>query len=311
LFVHDDSYWASAILAKELIKALPSTWKACETTHRGVGGRLERIHKRFVDMDFDVIYYPMWHYTRKFYKDFHSMFPNSKLKVGVSGYAKLGSSTYRVIMPSKHIDGVTTWCKKIYDRVKKIRDDVWLTYHGIDTEKFHPAEEPDIPFRVGWCGNVTHYMKRTRLFKDIDYPIVIAGRHLRFLQKPKWNVPNVIIYDEKPVPYKDMGKFYHGFHAYICTSFRETGPLPVLEAAASGLPIVSTNVGIVPELLEDEWVIHDEKPEVVVREMNRKIAILADNPELRRKVGEQNRKEIMVNWTFKKTIGKWVKFFEA
>jgi glycosyltransferase involved in cell wall biosynthesis len=46
-----------------------------------------------------------------------------------------------------------------------------------------------------------------------------------------------------------MGDFYRSNHVLICTSKHEGGPLPVVEALACGRPVISTEVGIVPEVV--------------------------------------------------------------
>jgi glycosyltransferase involved in cell wall biosynthesis len=46
-----------------------------------------------------------------------------------------------------------------------------------------------------------------------------------------------------------MPTFYGGIDVYCCASIAEGTPNPVLEAMASGVPVVSTDVGIVPEVL--------------------------------------------------------------
>lgn len=46
-------------------------------------------------------------------------------------------------------------------------------------------------------------------------------------------------------------KFFENIHVYMCTSDIEGGPLPVLEAMASGVPVISTKVGMALDLLEE------------------------------------------------------------
>lgn len=48
-----------------------------------------------------------------------------------------------------------------------------------------------------------------------------------------------------------MRQRYAALDVYLCTSLLEGGPLPVLEALACGVPVVSTDVGHVPDLIID------------------------------------------------------------
>ena len=50
------------------------------------------------------------------------------------------------------------------------------------------------------------------------------------------------------VPHDELGTFYRGAHLYVQSSRHEGGGIAVLEAAASGLPIVGTRVGHVSDL---------------------------------------------------------------
>ena len=56
---------------------------------------------------------------------------------------------------------------------------------------------------------------------------------------------------ESPVLREDMGDFYRSNHALICASQHEGGPLPVVESLACGRPVITTAVGIVPEIVID------------------------------------------------------------
>lgn len=63
--------------------------------------------------------------------------------------------------------------------------------------------------------------------------------------------------EKKNIPYKDIGyfknfkevaKYYQALDLYSITSRIEGKPKQILEASASGIPVVSTKVGTVPDI---------------------------------------------------------------
>jgi len=58
---------------------------------------------------------------------------------------------------------------------------------------------------------------------------------------------NIILAGQK----KDGWQYLPALDIYVCSSVKEGFPYSLLEALAAGLPIISTNVGGIPEIITD------------------------------------------------------------
>jgi L-malate glycosyltransferase len=88
----------------------------------------------------------------------------------------------------------------------------------------------------------------------------------------------------------------HQSDVFILPSDTEGLPLSIIEAMALGLPVISTKVGGVPELIEDGktgFMIHPGK----VDELVDKLKLLYDQPYLRKQIGQQARKRYEHHFT--------------
>jgi asparagine synthase (glutamine-hydrolysing) len=114
--------------------------------------------------------------------------------------------------------------------------------HGIDGELFTP--EPRTPIanrvlRVGWAGNRATAVKG---FAEFIEPLAsIPGVELVFCGYADRNLRR----DEMPQWYRDVD-------VYVCASLNEGSNNSLLEAAACGCAIVTTDNGTVPEYLVHE-----------------------------------------------------------
>lgn len=80
--------------------------------------------------------------------------------------------------------------------------------------------------------------------------------------------------------YEDVARFYRALDLYLVTSREEGGPKALLGSLASGIPLVTTNVGMVPEVLIDGvngFVVLDG----TVSTFGEKIKTLIESPETR------------------------------
>ncbi|HEX7830870.1 MAG TPA: glycosyltransferase family 4 protein, partial [Thermoanaerobaculia bacterium] len=84
-----------------------------------------------------------------------------------------------------------------------------------------------------------------------------------------------------------MREFYQSLDVYVCASRSEGTPNPCLEAAASGVPVLTTPVGNMPEFIRD-----GENGLFVTRDVDdiaAKLRALRDDPELRARMGRAAR----------------------
>lgn len=85
--------------------------------------------------------------------------------------------------------------------------------------------------------------------------------------------------------YHDLVAYYHALDLYLITSREEGGPLAVTETMATGVPLVSTCVGMAPDLVEDGrtgWLVDPEDIDALVD----RAARLASDPDGRRAMAE-------------------------
>ncbi|MCC7052653.1 MAG: glycosyltransferase family 4 protein [Gemmatimonadaceae bacterium] len=163
--------------------------------------------------------------------------------------------------------------------------DVAYVTHGIDGERFRPVvrEGRTGTIRVGWAGNRN---TATKGFADFIAPLAaLPGVELVFCG-----------YADRNLTLDEMPAFYSSIDAYVCTSQTEGNNNSLLEAAATGAAIVTTEAGTVPEYLVD-----GESALVVRREpvaFADAVLRLRDDPALRARLGRAASAAVIPAWTW-------------
>ncbi|MBU5349522.1 glycosyltransferase family 4 protein [Paenibacillus lautus] len=107
------------------------------------------------------------------------------------------------------------------------------------------------------------------------------------------------------VPRDKMVEFYQSLDLFICSSRSEHIPMPILEAASSGIPIITTKVGIVPELIKSH-----RNGIIVKRSAIREAEqYMIDHPDERRAMGANVRQSILERWRWTDCAKVWEQIF--
>lgn len=201
--------------------------------------------------------------------------------------------------------------RKIYsDQPDLPKPDAVIT-DGVDTDHFSPrtaARKEGDPFLIGWVGNSAWGRESNgydvkgygRLFEPMMNFLAASGHAVeQRVADPQVN----------RVAFADMPDFYRQLDVFVCTSAIEGTPNPVLEAMASGVPVVSTDVGVVPEVfgaLQRRFI--QQYPDPVM--FADAVAEIMRNPELRAALGRENRQQALA-WSWERKTSEWWPFWRS
>jgi glycosyltransferase involved in cell wall biosynthesis len=199
-------------------------------------------------------------------------------------------SSVRAMTPS-------LWSAEGFYRAGFAAEQVLIVPHGVDVETFHPmphlrsrvrsripvADDDFIFLSIGaMTGNkgmdlllqafaaVSHRFPHARLLlKGMD-PLYTSKE---FLLKSLWRVPpqdlqrvsDRVIYFGNSCSYRQMALLFQAADAYVSSYRAEAFNMPVLEAAACGLPVICTAGGSTDDFVTDAFARRIESKKISVR----------------------------------------------
>jgi len=181
------------------------------------------------------------------------------------------------------------------------------------------AAKPPSGFWIGTVGEFTKNKGQKFLIEAIeklsDAECRISSILIGFEGGEKRNLKSRIkssglagkIFLAEGVP--DAAKYLKAFDIFVLPSLKEGLPYVLLEAGLAGLPIIASDTGGIPEIIEDG------KNGVLVKPADSKglaeaIKMLVENPDKRNEFGKNAREKMLKDFLFEKTLNKTLAAYE-
>ncbi len=220
-------------------------------------------------------------------------------------------------------DTVTSVCQdhtRLQRNVDPTLEDIKVIYNGIDTERFQPPRSSNNKrenFNVGTITRITP-------IKDI-LTFIRAAKHIREKHRARFYIIGEVedeeYYDEclemieklklKPyiefTGYQNSLDWYRELDVFTLPSLSEGFPLTILEALSCEVPCIATDVGGIPEILDEEFLVRRWDPEGLAK----KICWLLDDPERRRRIGLEGRELVESKFSLEEMVQEYKSVYKG
>jgi glycosyltransferase involved in cell wall biosynthesis len=292
-------YWANAPwLRMILARVRPQLLHVHYAAGYGVLGRLSGFHPRILSIwGSDVFVAP-----------YQSGFQRRVIQKNLRSYDMLCATGNAIAQQARSVcDGL---------------GDIRITPFGVDTEKFRPNPTKKDASKIT-IGTVKKYHPfygidlLVRAFARVRQRFLESepeiGRRLRLLLVGSGDhkaeiealVKSLGISDVSevlgPVPHHEVPDYLNRLDVYACPSRSESFGVAVLEASACGVPVVVTNVGGLPEVVEDGktgFIVPPENLDALAEA----IETLVRRPDLRAQMGQAGREMVAERYSWDESV---------
>ena len=239
----------------------------------------------------------------------------------------------RMLKRAKRIIAVSDFTRReLHQYYEHYDNKVRVVHNGVDIDKFKPAVNkrkvkrelgfnPDdiailsvgrLYARKGLFTLIESMLRVTKRFKNAKF--VISGKGQSNEMKKlvayatRLGVRDNIIFTGY-YPDKKLPKLYQAADVFAFSTFYEHHPFAVLEALSSQLPVVTTNVGGIPETItngKNGFMCQPFNP----TEFSDKILFLLEHPQAAQEMAFQARKTIVERFDWRIVVQKVLKVYE-
>lgn len=197
------------------------------------------------------------------------------------------------------------WLEKIY-RVSSI-----VIYNGVDTDLFRPKEHHNNRLRILYVGRFSRMKnslcvaRMAKMFPQCDFVMVGDGPLKSTLLSVAKKLKNLYVMNY--VPHTKLASIYNLSDIFLFPSLSEGFSNVLLEAAASGLPIVGFNLSSLPESVDhgvSGFLSNNED------EMHEYLTLLIEDEKLR-KTFSQNTRRRALRFGWDTHAKQYAKLFET
>jgi sugar transferase (PEP-CTERM/EpsH1 system associated) len=242
-------------------------------------------------------------------------YPTEKRKVWLNKIASL--LTNKIVAVSQDAADVCLDAEKI--PISKVT----VILNGIDTNRFcekaYNSDAMGIPIRIGIVARLSEEKDHLALLSackmlsahTTHFHLDIVGdgplKETLVAAVKKLELDSYISFRGTR---HDVPELLRQLHIFVLSSTSEGISLTLLEAMATGLPVVATNVGGTPEVVidgETGYLVPPKNP----GEMARKLLLLINDENKRRQMGEKGRERIIALFSSKETGREYASLYRS
>jgi glycosyltransferase involved in cell wall biosynthesis len=252
------------------------------------------------------------------------MAASERYTLGLFPILKLIQKLY--LKKSPTIITVSNWMKKLLEENYGIKD-ANMIHNGIDHELFSPKKKniavegfdtnkPVVLFSGRFIA-----LKGINIFAKAMREVINQTRDVHFaFAGPEANSKWVRMFETEGIPpdrysflgyisHFEMPKIYANSLIFVLPSLIESFPFSILEAMSSGSAVIASNVGGIPEMIDDEvdgLLVQPGNPQILAK----KILFLLDNESEMKKISKNAREKILREFTSEIMSNKTEKIYE-
>ncbi|HWM93388.1 MAG TPA: glycosyltransferase [Thermoanaerobaculia bacterium] len=222
---------------------------------------------------------------------------------------------YRLIVPSDRLFGIATRLWKVpAGQITLIRNGIRLDGYGPADGNLELRRELGIPEDAPVIGAVGHLRPEKRFDRLLDacaaldpamnvHVLIVGEGEMRPQLEERAARPDLAGRVHLAGYRPDPERFYRAMDLFSITSDTEQMPVCLLEAMATGLPVVCTDVGDIRTVLPSEQTAHlvplnGEDPSETIAGLARHLAALLRDPAGRQRLARLNRRRVEESFTF-------------